>query len=98
MCMCVCGFRLVFCNTPLKNNNNGKKNIYIYIQTKPHTTPKKKIQIIIIIKKKTQQLYTIVTVNSTDEHEKENSKDSIEARRRVLVSLRLSFLVVSFEN
>lgn len=96
MCMCVCGFRLVFCNTPLKNNNNGKK-IYIYIQTKPHTTPKK-IQIIIIIKKKPQQLYTIVTVNSTDEHEKENSKDPIEARRRVLVSLRLSFLVVSFEN
>lgn len=75
----------------------GKK-IYIYIFKLNPIQRQKKNPNNNNNKKKPQQLYTIVTVNSTDEHEKENSKDPIEARRRVLVSLRLSFLVVSFEN
>lgn len=63
--MCVVFFSFVFFLQHPFKKKKWEKYIYIYIQTKPYTTQKSQIK-----KKKKEKLYTIVTVNSTDEHEK----------------------------
>lgn len=64
MCVCVVFFSFVFfLQHPFKKKNG--KNIYIYIfKLNPIQRKNPKL------KKKKEKLYTIVTVNSTDEHEK----------------------------